>query len=133
MPDHVELATDLPASPRALKANLRLPSPVQTFSSPTASGSGGISITSLTNPAKNVAVPVPIPSAHTGPTTTPESASTDHTSFDIQTLQGIQLHLNHGVIEANSPVGSGAAPPFTVSEEEEFLIQHYARRIGKWV
>lgn len=53
--------------------------------------------------------------------------------FDVQTLQGIQLHLDHSDIKAASPTTHGSIPPFTVSTEEETLLQHYARRLAKWV
>lgn len=53
--------------------------------------------------------------------------------FDVQTLQGIQLHLDHRDIKAASPTTHGSIPPFTVSTEEETLLQHYVRRLAKWV
>ncbi|CEO59587.1 hypothetical protein PMG11_04259 [Penicillium brasilianum] len=53
--------------------------------------------------------------------------------FDVQTLQGIQLYLDHSDIKAASPTTHGSVPAFTVSTEEETLLQHYVRRLAKWV
>lgn len=53
--------------------------------------------------------------------------------FNVQTLQGIQLYLDHSDIKAASPTTHGSIPAFTVSTEEETLLQHYVRRLAKWV
>jgi hypothetical protein len=111
-------------------------SAVPTLSSPTSSASRGISIRSLTtqqpcNVDAQAFLAAPL-------TTTPPSlpdidSSNVNAAFDLQTLQGIRLYLNHADIPADSPDGCSSGPLFTVSAEEEFLIQHYARRISKWV
>ncbi|RLL97680.1 hypothetical protein CFD26_107265 [Aspergillus turcosus] len=111
-------------------------SAVPTLSSPTSSASRGISIRSLTtqhphNVDAHASLAAPL-------TTTPPSApdvesSNANVAFDLHTLQGIRLYLNHADIRADSPDGYSSGSTFTVSAEEEFLIQHYARRISKWV
>jgi hypothetical protein len=113
--------------------NIALSPVTSSLRSPTTSGSRGISIRSLTT-----SNPSPIPqSAVPGVTvTTADSDTAPSTAsevFEVQTLQGIQLHLNHNDIRADSPDGCGSIAPFTVSAEEEFLIQHYACHLAKWV
>jgi hypothetical protein len=63
----------------------------------------------------------------------PGIASNANDTCDVQTLQGLQLGLDHGDTRANSPVRAGAMSSFSVTEEEGFLVQHYARNLGKWV
>lgn len=53
-------------------------------------------------------------------------------TFDVQTLHGIQLRLDHGDTRSNSPTGVYAPPSFVVTGQEEQLIQHYARHLGRW-
>lgn len=113
--------------------NIALSPVTSSLSSPTTSGSRGISIRSLTT-----STPSPIPqSSLPGATVTTADSdtapSTASGAFEVQTLQGIQLHLNHSDIRADSPDGCGSGAQFTVSAEEEFLIQHYACHLAKWV
>lgn len=113
--------------------NIALSPVTSSLSSPTTSGSRGISIRSLTTSTPS---PIHQSSLHGATVTTADSdtaASTASEAFQVQTLQGIQLHLNHTDIRADSPDGCGSIAPFTVSAEEEFLIQHYACHLAKWV
>lgn len=93
--------------------------------------SGVTAITTTPSPAvPSVTVPTSLAEGTAPPRETDLAASAP---FDVQTLQGIQLHLDHSDIKATSPTTHGSIPPFTVSTEEEYLLQHYARRLAKWV
>lgn len=52
---------------------------------------------------------------------------------DVQIIQGIQLRLDHGATRSNSPVYGTTNDPFILTEQEEFLMQHYVKRLGRWV
>lgn len=65
--------------------------------------------------------------------TEPSFVSRDIDILDVQTLQGIQLRVDHSDTRANSPEIADESPSFCVTEREEFLLQHYAKHLGKWV
>ena len=110
---------------------------------PEASGGSGISwfadvpARSLTIPASTRISTSLVSENHldsVGPLETrPEIVSLVNETFDVQTLHGIQLRLDHGDTRSNSPTGVHASPSFVVSGQEDHLIQHYARHLGRWV
>jgi hypothetical protein len=102
--------------------------PAQSVSSSPDSGVTGIPTTPSTF-ISSVTVPTSLAEGTAPPGEADLAASAP---FDVQTLQGIQLHLDHSDIKAASPTTHGSTP-FTVSTEEETLLQHYARHLAKWV
>jgi hypothetical protein len=105
------------------------PPPAQSVSSSPDSG-----VTGITTSPSTVVPSVTVPTSLAEGTAPPGEADLAASAlFDVQTLQGIQLHLDHSDIKAASPTTQGSIPPFTVSKEEETLLQHYVRRLAKWV
>jgi hypothetical protein len=103
--------------------------PAQSVSSSPDSGVTGIPTTPSTV-VSNATVPTSL-AGGAAPPGEADLAASAH--FDIQTLQGIQLHLDHSDIRAISPTIQSSIIPFAVSTEEETLLQHYTRHLAKWV
>lgn len=99
-------------------ANNIIPAHTSTYNSSTRSPNTVISADSLISLA-TTSPPAPVFVLNDG---------TSHT----QTLQGIQLRLEYEDTRPTTPVGS---PPafFSITEQEEYCLQHYVRHIGRWV
>lgn len=123
VPDKVEPSTVVTAAP------------AQNVQSPPDSESRGIAIGPLSaNTPSTVIASATVRPLLAGRTAPPGDADlAASTPFDVHTLQGIQLHLDHSDIKAASPTTHCSPTLFAVSAEEETLVQHYARRLAKWV
>ncbi|GFG00887.1 hypothetical protein IFM5058_00212 [Aspergillus udagawae] len=110
------------------------PSPIVAPPAQSISSSPDSGVTGVTTTPSTVVPSVTVPTTLAEGTASPGEADLAASAlFDVQTLQGIQLHLDHSDIKAASPTTQGSIPPFTVSKEEETLLQHYVRRLAKWV
>ena len=101
---------------------------------PMTPGSRDVSIASLTRPSISSACAHPSNPAFAS--ALPEGLgliSNTNETFNVRTLQGIQLRLGHEDTRPSTPVATYATAALSVTAQEEDLIQHYVRRLGVWV